>query len=54
VLTGNGQSKRASLEIPAQRLVKFTLPMEIESSPAGVYLDPEVQLLASMKSEPAG
>jgi aminopeptidase N len=53
VLTGNGQSKRASLEIPAQRLVKFTLPMEIESSPAGVYLDPDVQLLASMRSEPA-
>jgi aminopeptidase N len=52
VLTGTGQSWRASLEIPAQRLVKVTLSMEIESSPAGVYLDPDVRLLASMKSEP--
>ena len=53
VLSEDGRSRRTTVEIPAQQLVKFTLPIEIESSPAGVYLDPDVRLLASMKSEPA-
>ncbi len=46
-----GGSQRATIQVEAQHQSKLILPITIPSPPTGLYLDPDIQLLGSFKSQ---
>ncbi|MBM4160327.1 MAG: M1 family metallopeptidase [Ignavibacteria bacterium] len=50
IVHGGGLTQQTTLEIAPQPRVTVTLPIPAGSEPTGIYLDPDVQLLASVKT----
>ena len=47
VLAADGEARRVVVNVPASRTARIELPLELESAPSGVRVDPDVALLAT-------
>jgi aminopeptidase N len=51
VVLTDGTSRHARVDVEARSRLRLTLPILVPSNPKNVYLDPDVELLASIKVE---
>ena len=51
VTDAGGAPHRVMVDVPAERASRFVLPLELRAAPRAVAVDPDVQLLAELKSK---